>query len=131
MPCNSDYMEANELELEISRVLCLLEEIKTGKPINPNSKEWTGYHSKVYNKGLERDDADKLVAALCDNLKKVDIKKYSLEMQLWWREHQNADRKREAQERAKREEAKNFRAALKKLSAKEVQLLVKHGLKKP
>lgn len=49
MPCNSDYMEANQNEKNLSVVYGLLDELKTGKlPKNFGD----GYNKRVYNKDL-------------------------------------------------------------------------------
>lgn len=122
MPCNSDYMNATTLEVSVSRVACLLGELK-GKKWTQG--EWDGYHPKVYGK-VNRELADKLVAQLCEKLQKVDVKKYSLEMQVWWRDHKKADRIREAAAANAKREREEKAAALKKLTAKERRLL---GLK--
>lgn len=37
---------------------------------------------------------DKLTSELCSKLKTTDVTKYSLELQMWWRDHQEADRNR-------------------------------------
>lgn len=55
-----------------------------------------GYHPNVYNKPV---NGDKLVAELCAALMITDVTKYSLEMQIWWRDHQAADRERIAREK--------------------------------
>lgn len=129
MPCNSDYMNPTDLEVRISQTLCLLDELKTGKPVNRNSSAWHGYHDKAYGKELYRKDADKIVAELCEKLSKVkDITKHSLEMQLWWREHKEADSKRLAEEKKAKQEKKSLTTLLDKLSPREIQLLKKHGL---
>jgi hypothetical protein len=130
MPCNSDYMNATDLEVSISQVLCLLDELQTKKPVNSKSSNWNGYHPKAYNKELNKAYADKMVAELCDRLKKEkNIKKYSLEMQLWWREHQAADKKRKSKEKKQSLEDKALSNLLDKLSSREFKLLKKHGLK--
>ena len=119
MPCNSDYMEANKLELNISRVQCLLDELD-GKPWNQH--DWNGYHPKVYNK-VNGSLANKLVRQLCSKLKTTDVTQYSLEMQMWWRDHQEADAAREQQEQDKKIEAEKRVAALAKLTDEEKELL--------
>lgn len=129
MPCNCDYMEANNLEREISCVYCLLEEIETGKPVNIGSREWDGYHPKVYGK-ITKEEGDIAVAKLCDILSKTkNVKKYSLEMQIWWRDHQAADKKRIAEEKKDAQEKALAKSALKKLSKKELDALKKWGVK--
>lgn len=91
MPCNSDYLDANDQEIEHSKILALLEELKTNKLPDYYGD---GYYPKVYNV-TNKIDLDKSVAKLCKKLKKVnDITKYSLEMQIWWRDHQKADKER-------------------------------------
>lgn len=119
MPCNSDYMEANSLEREISKVHCLLDELD-GKEWS--NSDWNGYHPKVYCR-VNRELADKLVRKLCSKLKTADVTKYSLEMQMWWRDHQEADAAREQHEQDKKIEAEKRAAALAKLTDEEKELL--------
>lgn len=117
MPCNSDYMEASGREVALSQVACLLDELD-GKPINANY--WRGYHPKVYN---GRADGDALVSELCSKLQGKDVTKYSLEMQMWWRDHQQADQERIRKEAEEAERKKQRAAALAKLTPQEIQLL--------
>ena len=120
MPCDSSYMEANQLEVHLSRTLMLLDELKTGKPVDTKSKDWDGYMAGVYCAGDLRKRADEATAELCDKLKKtVDVSKYSLEMQMWWRDHQEADRAREAKEKEAKAKEKLRATAMKKLTDKE------------
>jgi hypothetical protein len=115
-------MNANIYEIEISRVLCLLKELETGKPVDTNSSEWQGYHSMIYNKNYG--SGDQYVAELCGKLKKIkNIKKYSLEMQIWWREHQKADAIRIKREKEQKAKEKLRKQALAKLSDEEKELL--------
>lgn len=91
MPCDSDYLDADDQEVEYSKVLSLLEELKTNKLPKYYGD---GFCPKVYNV-TNKIDIDKSVKKLCGQLKKIkDIKKYSLEMQIWWRDHQRADKER-------------------------------------
>lgn len=94
MPCNSDYMEPNNREKDLSVIYGLLDEIKTGKlPKNFG----TGFDDRIYNKGLSKKHLDKKTEELCTKLtkkSKAAVKAYSLEMQIWWRDHQTADKKR-------------------------------------
>lgn len=129
MPCNSDYMDATSLELEISRVYCLLDEIATGKPVKTDSSDWHGYHPEVYTKVTHR-QADAAVDKLCSKLRKVkDVSKYSLEMQVWWRDHQEADRKREAKEQKQARQQALAESAMQKISRGELAALKKWLLK--
>jgi len=97
MPCNSDYMRANPIEISLSVVYGLLDEIKTGKlPKDFGS----GYDQRIYNKGFSKNHLDKKTEELCTLLQNLDVTKHSLELQIWWRDHQNADRERILKEMA-------------------------------
>lgn len=119
MPCNSEYMNPTGYEVAISRVACLLDEL-SGKECKDSW--WHGYHPSVYC-NVTNDLGDSLTADLCQKLQKLDVSKYSLEMQIWWRDHQKADKERVKKEiqQAKDDEAK--RIALEKLTPYERDLL--------
>lgn len=123
MPCNSDYMNANRLEIELSRVLLLTQELDTGKPVDSHSPDWGGYLSGVYNGGELRSRTDAAVATLCSRLQRVDVSRFSPEMQIWWRDHQIADKKREAEEKQKAEKDTLRAAAKRKLTPAEREAL--------
>jgi hypothetical protein len=110
-------MEANVLEIRLSQVACLLDELD-GKAIDPH--HWRGYHPRVYSK---RVDGDKMVARLCERLQFVDVKNYSLLMQIWWRDHKKADKARAEAELAAAKDAEAKKAAIAKLTLHERKLL--------
>src|SRR5262245_51999410 len=89
-------MNPNEYEKEMSHVLCLLDELENGVPEGgwQKSSNWQGYHPRVYSTFISRSTCDRLVRELCTRLQSVDVTKYSLELQMWWRDHQEADRAR-------------------------------------
>lgn len=117
MPCNSEYMEATNLEKNLSVVYGLLDEIKTGKlPKDFGS----GYDKRVYSKGLGDKHLSKKVSELCELLQTLDVTKYSLEMQIWWRDHKKADTKRL---KAEMKKEKDKELALSKLTKYERKLL--------
>lgn len=118
MPCNSDYLESSGKEIELSRVACLLDELNGKDKIDPS--HWSGYHPLVYNKIVDR---NALVSELCSRLQDVDISQCSLEMQIWWRDHQEADRKRLETELEEAKEKSERDAALAKLTPYERKLL--------
>ena len=124
MPCRSDYLEAHPLEIEASRVECLIDQLNDGGEIDTGY--WAGYHPRVYNRGLGREELDKLTARLCNELQSVDVTKYSLELQIWWRDHQKADKLRAEAERKRVADEELRLQALAKLSAAERKAL---GLK--
>lgn len=118
MPCNSDHLRSTHLEVEMSRVACLLDELDGKKKINRD--HWDGYHPRVYSKNI---DPDEMTAELCSRLQGVDVSKCSLEMQIWWRDHKAADKKRVEKELKNAETAKQKKAALAKLTPHERKLL--------
>lgn len=120
MPCNSDYMNASSMEKNISIVACLLDELDG---IAANKSSWDGYHPKVYN-NCSKKKADTLVAELCSRLQQVeDISKYSLEMQIWWRDHQRADKARIEAELETQNRQADREALISRLSKYERSLL--------
>lgn len=118
MGCNSDYMAANGEEIQLSRVACLLDELTTGCAINKS--HWSGYHPRVYCQNV---NADSLVAELCEKLQSVNVSKCSLEMQIWWRDHVEADKQRASDEVAKAKTDEEKQAAIAKLTPHERKIL--------
>ena len=110
MPYNSDYLESTNAEKNSVIVLTLLKElgIKTGY--------YDSYYGRV--KTLSRD-----VAMLCEACQKVDVKKYSLELQIWWRDHQKADKERIKEELKAIKLEKQKKKAIAKLTPYERKLL--------
>ncbi|MEI8017715.1 MAG: hypothetical protein WCH39_05905 [Schlesneria sp.] len=119
MACNSEYMNASGYEQEVSRVACLLDEL-AGKPIDRSW--WKGYHPLVYCNS-NCDMGDRMVRQLCDALKSCDVTQYSLEMQIWWRDHQAADKARLERELRQTTSDNEREAALAKLTHEERRLL--------
>lgn len=121
MGCNSDYMKAGLKEIKLSQVACLLDEIGGQKEIN--KLHWDGYHPNVYGKNI---DGDALVSELCGRLQNDDVTKRSLEMQIWWRDHQEADKTRIENEIQSQKTQAEKTAILEKLTPYERRLLYKH-----
>ncbi len=120
MPCNSDYLNAIPREEHLSKVACLLDELDGKGAPDPTSGNWRGYHPAVYN---QTSDTDALVRELCERLQKLDVTKYSLEMQTWWRDHQRADKTRVEHEMERIKLDSEKQAALAKLTPYERSLL--------
>jgi len=113
-------MEANDSEKELSKVLGLLDELETKKlPENFG----TGYDSRVYNKYFTKKYIDRRTAELCSKLQKIDVTQYSLEMQMWWRDHQKADEERLQKEIESLKTQDDITIALSKLTDYERKLL--------
>ena len=89
-----------------------------GKPLD--KIHWGGYHPAVYCK---HPDGDAIVSELCSRLQEVDVTEYSLEMQMWWRDHQKADKERIEDELRRKHEGEERDAALSKLTEYERKLL--------
>lgn len=123
MPCQSDYMEANGLEIKLSRVYCLIEELENGKSIDKS--HWKGYHPRAYGKATKL-ILDDLVNDLCLELTDMGdegIKYYSLELQMWWRDHQLSDKQREKTEKLQVKIEKIRKKAISKLTEEEILAL--------
>lgn len=108
MPCRCDYPELSAREIEARKVLGFLKEV--GVAPEPFSE----YMIKTL---------DANTAKLCDFCSREDVTRYSLELQIWWRDHREADRKRREEALREAEEASERRAALAKLSKRERKLL--------
>jgi len=113
MPCKSDGPHYDPVALSVILIYRHLDEL-AGKP--PQDRHW-GFLS------VTRSELDRLTALLCELLKFVDVARYSLELQMWYRDHQAADKARE--ERIAKEDALAARkqAALGKLTDEERELL--------
>jgi len=122
MPCNSDHMKASSQEVELGKVYLLLDELD-GKELTDVLWDSAGYDKRVYDIS-SKVTLDKQTALLCSKLKKVkDIKKYSLEMQMWWRDHQKADKMRLEAEKREKEKLTIKQKALDKLTSAEKRAL--------
>lgn len=122
MPCNSDHMDANRKEIALSKVACLLDELAGNT--NLNLRNWDGYHPAVYCKSRSKEDADALVSKLCSRLQTLDVTKQSLEMQMWWRDHQAADKARLKKEMEQEKTDQEKEVALSKLTDYERKLIL-------
>lgn len=115
MPCNSEYLASNCAEQELSKVLALMDELDgKGRP-DPDSYG-NGYDKRAYGNASD-ERLNELVATLCSRLTAIsDVSQYSLEMQLWWRDHQRADERRRRGEDVALEYERKKAAALSKLT---------------
>lgn len=120
MPCNSDYLEAKPIEIEVDRMYRILDEINEGVANYDN----LGYHNQVYGRGNLPELRDELAQAICTSLRDetpADIQQYSLELQIWWRDHQKADQVRIEAEKKLREQTRLAESAISKLSKDEYE----------
>lgn len=118
MPCRSEYMEPSQMEMAHSDVLNLLAEIRTGKP----QKNFKRCHPAAYG-NTTQELLNERTKRLCETLQNSDVSKYSLEMQMWWRDHQIADKERIEDEIKKKKTSVERAAAIAKLTEYERKLL--------
>ena len=99
MPCNSDHLEPHGYELEASRMYRLLDELDspTGKYVDPVTFN-DGMDKRAYGQALSKELMDALTAYLCARIKSLGVGRrvsdHSLELQMWWRDHQKVDAER-------------------------------------
>lgn len=120
MPCNSEYMSPSNLEIQMSRVMAFIDELSGGEL---DKRSFDGYHPDVYGKPLKKEFCDDMVARLCSMCKAADVAKHSLELQIWWRDHQKADRAREMAEAEAAKLAKIKASVIAKLTREELKAL--------
>lgn len=126
MPCRSDYLEPNRREKEGTRLRYLLDEMQTGEHADPG-KLSGGMHPLVYNKSVSQEVIDKWTSELCDACAIVErqgtIGERSLELQIWWRDHKEWDKRRVKEELRAVKNDLERREALAKLTDHEWRLL--------
>jgi len=130
MPCNSGYQDPNREEInkvETSNLLIYVNK-KLGIETPSNVKKAAKH---IYGEGV---DLDVITRKLCSTLKKLNKKqineivynakdKNSRKLADWWEEHQEADKKRLAEEAAEKKEQKLKQKAISKLTTKERKAL--------
>lgn len=123
MPCDSSHCEATDLEVEGSLVCCVLDEL-AGRPTTRDA-DYEGYHPSAYGK-VTRERLDAWTQVACAALGRMmpsAVQALSLETQLWWRKHQEADRRKAAASAQHIKDKAERAAALGKLSRRERKLL--------
>ena len=96
MPCSNEHFEPNLIEKELSKVYCFLYEARDGKKWSQG--DLVGFHKDAYG-SASKEKLDTATAELCSLLKNKDVTQYSLELQIWWRDHRKFDAKREKKEK--------------------------------
>lgn len=130
MPCisypdehfaHSNYEPHDPYSDEASKVCALLDEVVTGEL---NEHHYKGRHPSVTSHVVRREELDDYTEQLCSLLKqKKDVTNYSLELQIWWRDHQRLDAERERKEKEAKEKEQHKLNALAKLTPYERSLL--------
>ena len=122
MPClDGGRTPISEVEMKMHKLRLLMEEYRTG--IHVDSELYCADGHAVIEGHTQR-DLDHSTRLLCSRMREEqNISKYSLEMQIWWRDHQIADKKREEEmlEDVKRRSIKE--TALSKLTREEREIL--------
>lgn len=128
MPCNSDYLNANDIEIERQRAAKLLVYVRKAQGIQPPPYAVKAAKS-CYGEG-----GDKAIVELCDTLRgmteaELDFivynpySKSARDLANWWEEHQEADRKRMQAERTLKQKAVLRKSAVSKLTKAELKAL--------
>lgn len=112
MPCRVDPPSQRELD-EIA-LEDFLDEI--GEPTKRTERVWMGYARPGW-------DIQRKARHLCAWCKKHDVTKKSLELQIWWRDHQKEDARHKREDAARRKRKLLRAQALKKLSPEELEAL--------
>ena len=113
MPCKSDGPYYDSVALAVILIYRHLDEL-AGK--SPKDRHWGFLRA-------DQGDLDRLTAHLCGKLKSVDVTSYSLELQMWWRDHQAADKARDDKRVQENALEARKQAALAKLTDEECELL--------
>lgn len=117
MPCRSDHMEPQPREVEMSRVLTLTDELN-GKKFSKDN--YSGYHPNAYCKSISQGELNEATAKLCQWLRLQEqlgkIGKYSLKLQMWWRDHKKADARHDAEDKEAARLARLRKAGAKRLT---------------
>ena len=91
-----DWPSLAAVEREASRIAQLLQEIGTGNPVDPSQFK----NDRIY--GVSTDVVKADTESLCELCQQIEarneLSSYSLELQMWWREHKKLDLKRKEQE---------------------------------
>jgi hypothetical protein len=80
VPCNCDHLEPNQYEKESRKLMMLLKEVGLHEHDIPFYGEASSIHEYT--------------AMLCEFCQTHDVTDYSLELQIWWRDHEKADQAR-------------------------------------
>lgn len=117
MPCDSNYMNPTYQERQSAKVRELLREV-AGKPFNHKApKEYYGNVATL----------DKDTEKLCNWCKGNEdhLHGMSFELQIWWRDHQEEDTRRERDRRIEANQKRLRDQALAKLTQEERKALEK------
>lgn len=109
MPCNCDHLEPSQHERESKKLMKLMAGVGLCKDNIPLYGKVSAIHEHT--------------AMLCKFCENNDVTQYSLELQVWWRDHQEADKAKLKAQMDTTKSDKERKAALKKLTAKERSLL--------
>lgn len=109
MPCNCDHMEPSQHEVESRKLMELMAEVGLHKDDVPYYGNVSAIHEHT--------------AMMCKFCQDNDVTKYSLELQIWWRDHQIADMERLERELNEKKKESAKREAIAKLTPYERELL--------
>lgn len=126
MPCNSGHLNPTALEIQASQALCVIDETRG---LTPHPSWWRGYHPDAYGSGgsATRERVDHLTSTACAKVASMAPEavrdEFSLEAQIWIRDHQKADRERIEREAYAKRTQTIIDGALAKLTDEEKKAL--------
>jgi len=123
MPCNCDHMEPTYREAKLGHIRSLLDEL-SGLFFN-HAK--SSMHRSVYNEGISDEVADSWISDLCKRCTTLEVRgelmSWSLELQIWWRDHKIEDAKKAAEIKEVLHKIKARNTVIDKLTAEERKVL--------
>lgn len=122
MPCDCSHMEPFPEEIRAAKLVRLLDEVRGDGVPDPNTFA-DGMDERTYSKGIKADAMDMMAAEICKFMQSANPQTCSLELQMWWRDHQQADKERLERELDDNKTTQAREAALKKLTPWERRLL--------
>lgn len=127
MPCDSSYLEPTQIEQESVRVRGFLRKLKLpvdGPDVGPSGIDEAGDMESGYGRASSIDIDTATLCAWCRSRKnRPKLKRQSLELQIWWRDHQRADAQRRRRQRAEKAKQALRQQAISKLSPAEQKAL--------
>ena len=113
MPCDGSHNNPTDLEIEGTKAAYVIEELLSGKHV-PKHEFYRGYHPRVYDRSGPV--INEVIASACSKIKarreaelphifKAWLSGRSLELQIWWRDHEEMDARKEAAREAAEEDA--------------------------
>jgi hypothetical protein len=116
MPCEYREPQKSQTELDHIKLVRIQQEIDVGLAVKDNRNPMRAPFPT-------KETLDELTKKLCEHFREYGATNYSLEVQIWWRDHQIEDVERERREIAQAADAELRRRGLDKLTDEEAKAL--------